>query len=168
MRILLIHSDYLSYEVKKETPVAEEIEEEMREGSMEECLSVFTAVEERDEGKVDQVIDEGVKEITDTAEELDIDKVMIYPYAHLSSELSDPDTAVKVLKGLEKELSENYMVHRSPFGWYKSFKLSCKGHPLSELSKEISVDEEGEEKEIVSEALEAEENVESTWGIMDV
>ncbi|MFP4184585.1 MAG: threonine--tRNA ligase [Thermoplasmata archaeon] len=168
MRILLIHSDYLSYEVKKETPVAEEIEEEMREGSMEECLSVFTAVEERDEGKVDQVIDEGVKEITDTAEELDIDKVMIYPYAHLSSELSDPDTAVKVLKGLEKELSEHYMVHRSPFGWYKSFKLSCKGHPLSELSKEISVDEEGEEKDIVSKALEAEENVESTWGIMDV
>ena len=27
MRVLLIHSDYLKYEVKKETPVAEEIEE---------------------------------------------------------------------------------------------------------------------------------------------
>ena len=29
---------------------------------------------------------------------------------------------------------------RSPFGWYKAFKLSCKGHPLSELSREIRPD----------------------------
>ncbi len=167
MKILLIHSDYLKYEVKKDTPVAEEIEEEMKEGSMEECLSVFTAVEEKDQGKIDQVIEKGVEEIKDTAQELDIEKVMIYPYAHLSSELSDPDTAVEVLKGLEAELSEDYKVHRSPFGWYKAFQLSCKGHPLSELSKEIVVEEE-EEKEIVSKALEAEEQIQSTWGIMDL
>ncbi len=167
MKVLLIHSDYLRYEVKKETPVAEEIEEEMKKGGMEECLSVFTAVEEKDQGKVEQVIDKGVTEITDTAEELDIDKVMIYPYAHLSSELSDPDTAVEVLKGLEKKLSESYEVHRSPFGWYKAFQLSCKGHPLSELSKEIAVEEEDED-EFVSKALEAEKQVRSTWGIMEV
>jgi len=28
-------------------------------------------------------------------------------------------------------------VKRSPFGWYKAFTISCKGHPLSELSREI-------------------------------
>jgi threonyl-tRNA synthetase len=32
---------------------------------------------------------------------------------------------------------EGVKVHRVPFGWYKSFKISCKGHPLSELSREI-------------------------------
>lgn len=167
MKILLIHSDYLKYQVKKETPVAEEIEEEMKKGEMEECLSVFTAVEEKDEGKVDEVISKGVKEILDTADKLDVEKIMLYPYAHLSSSLSDPDTAVEILKGLAEELKEDFKVHRSPFGWYKSFELSCKGHPLSELSKEIVV-EEGEEEEVVSKALEAEETMESTWGIMDV
>ncbi|MBS3817588.1 MAG: threonine--tRNA ligase [Candidatus Thermoplasmatota archaeon] len=168
MKILLIHSDYLKYEVTKETPVAEDIEEEMKKGEMEECLSVFTAVEEKDEGKVDKVISEGVEEILDTVEKLDVDKIMLYPYAHLSSSLSDPDTAVEILKGLAEELREDFKVHRSPFGWYKSFKLSCKGHPLSELSKEIVVEEGEEEEEMVSKALEAEETMESTWGIMDV
>jgi threonyl-tRNA synthetase len=30
-------------------------------------------------------------------------------------------------------------VSRAPFGWYKAFKISCKGHPLSELSREIRI-----------------------------
>ncbi|MFO7791814.1 MAG: threonine--tRNA ligase [Candidatus Saliniplasma sp.] len=165
MKILLIHSDYLEYEVKKETPVAEEIGDEMKNGRMEECLSVFTAIEERDEGREDEVIEQGVEEIEDTVKQLGVEKIMIYPYAHLSSELSKPETAVKVLKGLEESLSENFEVHRSPFGWYKAFKLSCKGHPLSELSKEIIP--MGEKEKIISKALEAEEATESSWGIMD-
>ena len=33
MRILLIHSDYLNYNVKNKTPVAEDIEEAKKEGS---------------------------------------------------------------------------------------------------------------------------------------
>ncbi|MEF8834701.1 MAG: threonine--tRNA ligase [Candidatus Thermoplasmatota archaeon] len=167
MKILLIHSDYLRYEVKKETPVAEDIEEEMKQGEMEECLSVFTAVEDNDEGKIEKVVEQGVKEIKDTAEKLDVSKIMIYPYAHLSSDLGEPDTAVEVLKGLEHRLREehDYKVHRSPFGWYKAFQLSCKGHPLSELSKEIIVKEE--EEEVVSKALEAEESLESSWGVLE-
>ena len=31
-------------------------------------------------------------------------------------------------------------IKRSPFGWYKAFKLSCKGHPLSELAREIRLE----------------------------
>ncbi|MGM0405751.1 MAG: threonine--tRNA ligase [Thermoplasmatota archaeon] len=166
MKILLIHSDYLEYEVKKDTPVAEKISEDMKKGRMDECLSVFTAVEKRDQGNEEDIIRQGVKEIENTVEQLGVEKVMIYPYAHLSSNLSNPDTAVKVLDGLEELLSQKYAVHRSPFGWYKSFKLSCKGHPLSELSKEIIP--EGESEEVVSKALEAEEEMESTWGILDV
>ena len=49
MRILLIHSDYLNYNVKKETPVAEEIEDAKKEGSFDDSLVVFTAVEKDDE-----------------------------------------------------------------------------------------------------------------------
>ena len=45
MRILLIHSDYLNYNVKNKTPVAEDIEEAKKEGSFDDSLVVFTAVE---------------------------------------------------------------------------------------------------------------------------
>ncbi len=166
MRILLIHSDYMRYQTKKKTPVAEEIAEELKEGGMEECLSVFTAVEKVDEGREEEVIEKGVDSILNTAEQLGVEKIMLYPYAHLSSNLSNPDTAVKVLKGIEEELSRDYEIHRSPFGWYKAFQLSCKGHPLSELSKEIVPEGDGEE--LVSKALEAEEDKESTWGILDL
>jgi len=46
---------------------------------------------------------------------------------------------------------ERYTVKRAPFGWYKAFRLSCKGHPLSELSKTIVPSEEGgkPEKKVV-------------------
>ena len=47
MRILLIHSDYLNYNVKNKTPVAEDIEEAKKEGSFDDSLVVFTAVEKR-------------------------------------------------------------------------------------------------------------------------
>lgn len=166
MKILLIHSDHLEYEVKKKTPVAEDIPQNMMAGGMEECLTVFTAVEKKDEGREDDVVEKGAMEIEKVAEQLGVDRVMLYPYAHLSPELSSPDTAVKVLKGLEHTLSHKYTVHRSPFGWYKAFKLSCKGHPLSELSKDITV--EGKSGEVTSKALTAEKKLRSTWGVLDM
>src|SRR3989441_12819833 len=63
---------------------------------------------------------------------------MIYPYAHLSGNLASRDPAIRVLKTLEGNLAaKGYGVSRSPFGWYKSFTISAKGHPLSELSRTI-------------------------------
>ncbi len=165
MKVLLIHSDYLRYQVKKKTPVAEEIDDSMKEGEMEECLSVFTAVEKSDEGRVSEVVNEGAEVIRDTAEKVGAERIMLYPYAHLSPDLSDPKTAVEVMKGLEEELVNDYTVKRSPFGWYKAFQLSCKGHPLSELSREIIP--EGKKGEVTSKALVAEDTLESTWAVLD-
>ncbi|MEW5937226.1 MAG: threonine--tRNA ligase, partial [Candidatus Thermoplasmatota archaeon] len=90
-------------------------------------------------------------------------RVMIYPYAHLSPSLAPPELAVPVLKGMEEHLrSMGLEVHRAPFGWYKSFEIRCKGHPLSELSKEIRPGGR------VSEALEAEKKISSAWYILDM
>ncbi|MBI2578761.1 MAG: threonine--tRNA ligase [Candidatus Aenigmarchaeota archaeon] len=44
-------------------------------------------------------------------------------------------------------LESSYKVYRAPFGWYKSFTLKCKGHPLSELSREIRPGEEAKQEE---------------------
>ena len=40
MRVLLIHSDYIKYQVKNKTPVAEDIEEAKHNGAFEEALTV--------------------------------------------------------------------------------------------------------------------------------
>jgi len=154
MRILLIHSDHLKYQTKSKTRIAEEIGEEKEKGAYENALVVFTAVEKEDEKNPDAVVENAVKEIVDVAGKVKAENIVIYPYAHLSSSLGSPDAAKKILTSMETELSEMEMpVSRVPFGWYKAFEVSCKGHPLSELSRSISsevtedVKEESEEEE---------------------
>lgn len=143
MRILLIHSDYLNYTVKKETPVAEEIEEAKKKGSFDDSLVVFTAVEKDDENNPEGIVKNLVKEVIKTNDQVKAENIVLYPYAHLSSSLSSPKVAVQILKDVEQALlDENLTVKRVPFGWYKSFEISCKGHPLSELSRTITADDE--------------------------
>ena len=161
MQILLIHSDYLEYEITSKTKIAEEIEDSLKQGRMEDCLSVFIAVEEGDD---DSVIENTIHEITEVSKSVKTKKIFLYPYAHLSKELAPPNVAIKILKDLESKLILNFEVKRSPFGYYKAFKISCKGHPLSELSRSIKSQEKGE---IVSEALKAEEKIKSSWYILD-
>ena len=154
MRLLLIHSDYIEYEAKKKTKMAEE--EAVLADSEKEALTVFCAVESVDEDDPEGVVMQAVSEIDKVADQINVDNIVIYPYAHLSSDLASPDFAISVLKALRNELeAEGFSVKRAPFGWYKSFKLSCKGHPLSELSKTIVPGEEGpvkkEKKDITHE-----------------
>ncbi|MDR3063178.1 MAG: threonine--tRNA ligase [Methanobrevibacter sp.] len=147
MRVLLIHSDYLKYQTKNKTKIAEEIDEKKKEGFFEESLVVFSAVEKEDENKEKQVVKNLVKEIIAVQEDIKAKNLIIYPYAHLSSSLSSPKVAIKILKDLESKLSEEgFDVFRVPFGWYKSFEVSCKGHPLSELSRTISGEKDGDDE----------------------
>lgn len=157
MRILLIHSDYLNYNVKNKTPVAEEIEDAKKQGAFDESLVVFTAVEKDDENNPQGIVKNLVKEVIKTNDQVKAENIVLYPYAHLSSSLSSPKVAVQVLKDAEEALdAEGLNVKRVPFGWYKAFEISCKGHPLSELSRTITAEEEDEV-----------EKKPSSWSILD-
>ncbi|NYB52030.1 MAG: threonine--tRNA ligase [Methanobacteriaceae archaeon] len=148
MRILLIHSDHLKYQTKSKTRIAEDISDEKKKGEFENALVVFTAVEQADESNPDAVVENAVKEIKDVSAQVKADNIVIYPYAHLSSSLGSPDSAKEILAKMESKLAmEDLNVSRVPFGWYKSFEVSCKGHPLSELSRSISP-EPAEEKDL--------------------
>jgi threonyl-tRNA synthetase len=141
MRILLIHSDYLKYKTKSKTRIAEKIDDYKKEGMYENALVVFTAVEKEDEKDKEVVVENAIEEIKDVFGKVGADVVAIYPYAHLSSSLSSPDAAKTILNGMEEGLDNmGINVKRVPFGWYKSFEVSCKGHPLSELSRTINAE----------------------------
>ncbi len=161
MRLLLIHSDYLEFEAKEKTKVAEEVPEEQQTGRAEETLVVFMAIEERDEKDPESIIQNAYSEIDEVLEKVGSDSVVIYPYAHLSQSLGSPETAIEIMDELQEMFeSDNIEVLRVPFGWYKSFDLSCKGHPLAELSRTVTPEEieEEEEKEITSRWLVIDEN----------
>lgn len=142
MRILLIHADRISYEARKKTPYAEEGGE--LSDALEEALVVFCAVEAADEDDPEGIVRQAAEEIAGQARTLGVSDVMVYPYAHLSSELASPGAAVSLLSRLHEALRTGGLnVKRAPFGWYKAFTLACKGHPLSELSRTI-LPQEGE------------------------
>jgi threonyl-tRNA synthetase len=159
MRLLLIHSDYIEYEVKdKAIKNPEEIDK--KNDRFEEALTTFTAVEKIDEKAPRQAVLDAAKEIIKMAEQLKVKNIMLYPYAHLSSDLASPKAAKEILIEIEYELkNKNFNVKRSPFGWYKAFKISCKGHPLSELSREIIPSKE-------KESTKKEKKIESQWCIL--
>jgi threonyl-tRNA synthetase len=159
MKLLLIHSDFIEYEVKDKA-IKNPEETEKKSGKMEEALTAFTAVEKVDEKSPSKAVLQAASEIKKIAEQLKVKNIMLYPYAHLSSDLASPKKAQEILIEIEYELKNHHFnVHRSPFGWYKAFKISCKGHPLSELSREIVPGEE-------TESLKQERKLSSYWYIL--
>ena len=153
MRTLMLHSDYLRYKTRSKTKLAEDIEDEKRAGEVDNALITFAAIEKEDEEDPQLIIKKAVKEILSVQNKVNADNIVIYPYAHLSSSLAGPDVSQEILKGIEKGLEDNNeSVLRVPFGWYKSFELSCKGHPLSELSRTITTEPEEDEEEAKEES----------------
>ena len=138
MRALYIHADSMEFQSKKQTPVAEDIPESMHNGNVKEVLVVFITVEKNDEGKTENVATEATADIIETAKKVGAERIMLYPYAHLSSDLAKPKASIEILKRMEEIIKESGAeVSRAPFGWYKAFDIKCKGHPLSELSRDF-------------------------------
>jgi len=157
MKIITLHSDFIEVEgVKKAIKDAEKNKKLV----MKDCLVVFSAVEKGDDEKVAKPL---ADEIANVAKQVKTKKIMLYPWVHLTTTPSTPTTALKVLKKTHELLSKNFEVERSPFGWYKTFNIKVKGHPLSELSREIKA---GKEEE-VSEALKAEDTLKSYWYVLE-
>ncbi len=148
MKILLLHVDYIKFKpLKKALKSVEALSEKEKEGKLiEEALVVLTAIEKSDK-EVKKVVEKLVENIKDVAKQVNAKIIVLYPYAHLSSELAAPEIATKVLNEAEKELKKSFHVVKAPFGYYKEFELKVKGHPLSELSREIRIESGGKQEE---------------------
>ena len=165
-----MHSDFIEFEPKRKAiKAAEEIEKKLYR--VEECLVVFSSVEKGDEENFDQVAEKALEEVLAVVEQVKATTIVLYPWVHLSDTPSRPDIALRVLKLMEAELKKKeFSVTRAPFGWYKAFDIKCKGHPLSELSRKISVGEVKAKKEPTvaeSQALKDEEETKHEFYIMD-
>ncbi|MEM3730762.1 MAG: threonine--tRNA ligase [Candidatus Bathyarchaeia archaeon] len=164
MRILQLHSDFIEYKpIQKEIAMAEEAEKKAIR--LEEIVVLFTAVENGDDLSVAR---KAIDEVQSFLEKLKVNRILIYPYAHLSSNLAAPSEALKVVRAMEAYAKEKGIeTYRAPFGWNKQFTISIKGHPLAEQSRVILPEAAKKEKEeVVSEAIKAEEKLESFWYIL--
>jgi len=161
VRILQLHCDSIEYTpTKKEIKSAEEITPETKK--FQEIVVAFVAIEEGDDSSVAK---KAMDEISESMNKVGCKKLLLYPYAHLSSNLASPSTALSILKQMESSAT-NLEVSRAPFGWTKSYKVHVKGHPLAENSKVITKGDVEEISEQVSIALESEQKIKSFWHIL--
>ena len=171
MRILQLHSNFITF-----TPVAKEIaiaeEAEKKENRVEEAVVLFIAVEQGDDAAVAQ---KAINEAHAFLQKLKVNRILLYPYAHLSSNLAKPAEALKILKTMDAYAKQaGIETYRAPFGWNKQFTLSIKGHPLAEQARSYAAAQaemkaEGgtkKEEEPVSAALKAEDKLQSFWHVL--
>jgi threonyl-tRNA synthetase len=168
MQLLQLHSDFIEYEpIQKEIRDAEDVlfKSKVR---IEDLVVAFVAVENRDDESIAKMAAVEIKEYLDMVKST---RLLIYPYAHLSSDLAPPTAAINIIKSLESFAKETVnQVYRAPFGWTKSFNIKVKGHPLAENSKKISKHEEHKQADPLhgekeSSALKHEEKLQSFWYI---
>lgn len=134
MKILQLHVDYVEYEpIQKEMSAAEDTEK--KKVRIENCLLLLTSVEDKDD---ESTANKALEEINNSLKNLKVNKIVIYPYAHLSNTLADPVKSISILKEMERIAKDTGIeVYRAPFGWTKKLSFSVKGHPLAEQLKDI-------------------------------
>ena len=90
MRILQLHCDSIEYTpTKKEIKSAEEIEP--KSTRIEEVVVCFIAVEKDDDSNIAK---NAMIEIQESMKKVGCNKLLLYPYAHLSSDLASPGTGL--------------------------------------------------------------------------
>ena len=175
MRILQLHSNFIVFKpVEKEINIAEEAEKV--ENRVEEVVVLFTAIEEGDNSALAQ---KAIDDARAFLGKLKVNRILIYPFAHLSSNLSQPSEALKIIKDMEAYAkSKSIETFRAPFGWNKQFTISIKGHPLAEQARSYAPTiseaveakapcEVKKEEEPISAALKAEDTMKSYWHILE-
>ncbi len=147
MKILQLDVNSVKFElVKPEASVYEEYKD--KGGSAENALLLLTSVEK---GDSNSIAENAVRDALKFAKKQGVKKIVIYPFAHLSSNLSGLDDAMGILKHMcefAEKNSEGIEIMHAPFGWNKKLSIEIKGHPLAEEAKSYAEtsEEETEEK----------------------
>ena len=94
MRILQLHSNFIVFKpVEKEINIAEDAVKE--ESRVEEVVVLFIAIEEGDNSTLAQ---KAIDDARAFLGKLKINRILIYPFAHLSNNLSKPSQALAIIR----------------------------------------------------------------------
>ncbi len=164
MRILELDVDKIAFSpVKAEAELHDEVE--LKEIMVNDALVVLVSVEKGDD---EAAADSAINDISKFMDNLKRNKVVIYPYAHLSSDLSGPKDAKRIIEYMYEKLGAKYEAVKAPFGWNKKLMLDIKGHPLAEQARSFAPSGKSKQKnDEESQALKEEDKVVSTWYILD-
>jgi threonyl-tRNA synthetase len=167
MRILQLDVNGIDYKlVEPESSVYEKSND--KEVSVKDALVLLVSVEK---GDTVENAEQAIKDATEYMLRVKRKKIVIYPFAHLSNNLEEPQKALEILEAMRKSVPKSIELISAPFGWNKSLSIDIKGYPLAEQSKSYTgkkpAGAEAKKEEEVSAALKQEEKVISTWYILN-
>lgn len=136
MRLLIFHVTRFAFTAtqKGRSTLVEPLAEKTT--VFEDGLLLLASAEAGDEAAPEAVAASAAAEVVRLAGQLGAKRALVHPFAHLFAEQAPFEAAVAGLDALCRELNERGLeATRSPFGWFFSWELSAKGHPLSRLAR---------------------------------
>jgi len=139
MRLLMFHVDSFTCTVTERgrSPLAEEPASPSLH--IDEGLLVLASAEAADGEGPTAVASGAADEVARLARQLKAPEVMLLPFAHLFAEPCPPGDALALIDAVATDLrGRGLTVQRPPFGWFHTWDLRAKGHPLSRVARTIS------------------------------
>ena len=154
MRFISLHSNEIEV-IPKKIAIKNSHDQNPEEIKENNCLCIFIAFEE---GDSEELIPDLMKNIKEISEQIKCDKIVLYPWVHITNKPCSPKQAKELLEKVYENLKNQFeVVKKAPFGWYKEFRIHVKGHPLAELSRTVEKTQKEEQKE----------EVRSWWYVLD-
>ena len=140
MRILQLDVKSIDYELI--APEASEYEKsDEKSAHIDNALVLLTTIEKGDNSEVAK---KAIKDALAFAKKQKLEKLVLYPFAHLGDNLEEPKKAMEIFKDMRAIIDGSGVEGvYAPFGWNKKWRIEIKGHPLAEQSKHYGM--KGEE-----------------------
>ncbi len=129
--MLQLDVDRIVYQlIKPESSVYEQSED--KSVSIDDAVAMLISIESGDNDGI------AAKAIDDTVDYMRKNKrqrLVVYPFAHLSNDLAKPDAAMRLIALMADKARASVEVKKAPFGWNKKLSIDIKGHPLAEQAR---------------------------------
>lgn len=138
MRLLIFHVDAFRCTIseKGRSPVVEP--PDPRSAHIDNGLLVLAAAEADDVEQAAGVADDTAAEVAKLAQQLKVGEVLLLPFAHLFVQPAPGRDAIAIIDAVADNLrGSGLRVQRPPFGWFTSWEMKAKGHPLSRVARTV-------------------------------
>ncbi len=129
--MLQLDVDRIAYQlIKPESSVYEQSED--KSVSIDDAVAMLISIESGDN---DGIAAKAVDDTVDYMKKNKRQRLVVYPFAHLSNDLAKPDAAMRLIALMADKARASVEVKKAPFGWNKKLSIDIKGHPLAEQAR---------------------------------
>jgi len=128
MKALLMHCKNYEAIVRKKPRNPDNIVENTGEEELksEKCIVAWISAEKGDTEETSSKIADDIEKMSG---EVGVDNIVVFPFAHLSSNLASPKDGLKAMIQIEEKLKDKLKVKRGHFGSNKELLVHIYGHP---------------------------------------